>query len=42
MVGVSAFHPTAAKLSNQLAVRNKAMGLSLFAIGGNGGFAFDL
>lgn len=39
-IGVSAFHPTAAKLSNQLAAKNKAMGISLFAIGGNGGFAF--
>ena len=39
-IGVSAFHPTAAKLSNQLAENSKAMGISLFAIGGNGGFAF--
>ena len=39
-VGVSAFHPTAAKLTNKLAGPNKAMGMSIFSIGGNGGFAF--
>lgn len=38
-IGVSAFHPEGAKLANRLAHENKAMGLSIFAIGGNAGFA---
>jgi FSR family fosmidomycin resistance protein-like MFS transporter len=39
-LGVSAFHPEAAKLANRLAQHNKATGLSIFAVGGNAGFAF--
>lgn len=39
-IGVSAFHPEAAKLANHIAKENKAMGISVFAIGGNVGFAF--
>lgn len=38
-IGVSAFHPEGAKLANRLAQENKALGLSIFAIGGNAGFA---
>ena len=39
-LGVSAFHPEAAKLANRYAKENKATGLSMFAVGGNAGFAF--
>ncbi|MDR3561141.1 MAG: MFS transporter [Negativicutes bacterium] len=39
--GVAAFHPDAARLANRLAPpENKAMALSIFAVGGNAGFAF--
>jgi FSR family fosmidomycin resistance protein-like MFS transporter len=38
-VGIAAFHPEAARYANNLASENKAMGLSIFAIGGNVGFA---
>lgn len=39
-VGVAAFHPEAAKLANRLSQGSKATGLSIFAVGGNAGFAF--
>jgi len=38
--GVAAFHPDAARLVNRLAPDNKALGMSLFSVGGNAGFAF--
>lgn len=38
-IGVSSFHPEAARLANNLAAESKATGLSIFAIGGNLGFA---
>ena len=37
-VGSSLFHPTAARLANQVAGTHKGMALSIFSIGGNGGF----
>ena len=37
-VGSSLFHPTAARLANQVAGSHKGMALSIFSIGGNGGF----
>lgn len=38
-VGVAAFHPEAARVSNQIAGRQKATGLAWFMVGGNAGFA---
>jgi len=38
--GVAAFHPDAARLANRLAEDKKAMAMSIFAVGGNAGFAF--
>lgn len=39
-IGVAAFHPEAAKMANRLSQNSKATGLSIFAVGGNAGFAF--
>ncbi|AEE13685.1 major facilitator superfamily MFS_1 [Thermodesulfobium narugense DSM 14796] len=39
-LGVAMFHPEGALLANKLAGQKKASGLSLFALGGNGGYAF--
>jgi len=39
-IGVAAFHPEAAKMANRLSQSSKATGLSIFAVGGNAGFAF--
>jgi FSR family fosmidomycin resistance protein-like MFS transporter len=38
-IGVAAFHPEAARLVNELSGKQKAMGISLFAIGGQFGMA---
>nr|WP_320146585.1 MFS transporter [uncultured Anaeromusa sp.] len=38
-IGVAAFHPEAARLSNLAAGDKKATGIGLFGIGGNAGFA---
>ncbi|WP_448589619.1 MFS transporter [Thermodesulfobium sp.] len=38
-LGVAMFHPEGALLANKLAGSKKASGLSLFALGGNGGYA---
>ena len=38
-VGVAAFHPEAARVSNQIAGDQKATGLAWFMVGGNAGFA---
>ncbi|MGI9539927.1 MAG: MFS transporter [Miltoncostaeaceae bacterium] len=38
-VGVAAFHPEAARVSNQIAGHQKATGLAWFMVGGNAGFA---
>lgn len=38
--GVAAFHPDAARLANRLAEDRKALAMSIFAVGGNAGFAF--
>ena len=37
--GVAAFHPDAARLVHKLAQDDKAMGMSMFSVGGNAGFA---
>lgn len=37
--GVAAFHPDAARLANRLAENKKALAMSIFAVGGNAGFA---
>jgi FSR family fosmidomycin resistance protein-like MFS transporter len=38
-LGMAAFHPEAAKTASQLSGREKGKGVSLFAVGGNAGFA---
>jgi FSR family fosmidomycin resistance protein-like MFS transporter len=38
-LGVAMFHPEGALLANKLAGSKKASGLSIFALGGNGGYA---
>lgn len=38
-LGVAAFHPEAVRFANFVSGENKATGISIFAIGGNGGFA---
>ena len=38
-LGMAAFHPEAAKTANRLSGKAKGKGVSLFAVGGNGGFA---
>lgn len=38
-IGVAAFHPEAAKMANRLSQNSQATGLSIFAVGGNAGFA---
>jgi len=38
-LGVAAFHPDAARLVHRLAQEDKAKGMSIFAVGGNAGFA---
>jgi len=38
-LGIAAFHPEAAKLANRLSGTSKGKGVSLFVVGGNGGFA---
>jgi FSR family fosmidomycin resistance protein-like MFS transporter len=38
-LGMAAFHPEAAKTASQLSGRAKGKGVSLFAVGGNAGFA---
>lgn len=38
-LGVAAFHPEAAKAANRLSGKAKGKGVSLFAVGGNAGFA---
>src|SRR5579884_1925447 len=38
-VGIAAFHPEAARLVNELTSRQKATSMSIFALGGNIGFA---
>jgi MFS transporter, FSR family, fosmidomycin resistance protein len=38
-IGIAAFHPEAARLVNELSGRHKALGISLFAIGGQLGLA---
>lgn len=38
-LGVAAFHPEAAKTANLLSGEEKGIGVSLFAVGGNAGFA---
>jgi MFS transporter, FSR family, fosmidomycin resistance protein len=38
-IGIAAFHPEAARLVNELSGRQKAMGISVFAIGGQLGLA---
>ena len=37
-IGSSLFHPTAARLANQVAGAHKGLALSIFSIGGNAGF----
>lgn len=37
-IGSSLFHPTAARLANQVAGTHKGLALSIFSIGGNAGF----
>jgi FSR family fosmidomycin resistance protein-like MFS transporter len=38
-IGISAFHPEAAKLMNAASGRKRSMGMSIFQVGGNAGFA---
>jgi FSR family fosmidomycin resistance protein-like MFS transporter len=38
-VGVAAFHPEAARFANQVSGERRGAGMSLFALGGNAGFA---
>lgn len=38
-LGIAAFHPEAAKAANRLSGKEKGKGVSLFAVGGNAGFA---
>lgn len=38
-IGVAAFHPEGARHANYASGHSKAQGMSLFALGGNGGFA---
>lgn len=38
-LGIAAFHPEAAKLANRYSGTAKGKGVSLFVVGGNGGFA---
>jgi FSR family fosmidomycin resistance protein-like MFS transporter len=38
-IGVAAFHPEAARLANAVSGERKATGMSVFAVGGNAGFA---
>jgi FSR family fosmidomycin resistance protein-like MFS transporter len=38
-LGIAAFHPEAAKTANRLSGKAKGKGVSLFAVGGNAGFA---
>ena len=38
--GVAAYHPVAARLVGHLAAERRATGMSVFAVGGNAGFAF--
>lgn len=38
-LGIAAFHPEAAKLANRYSGAAKGKGVSLFVVGGNGGFA---
>lgn len=38
-LGIAAFHPEAAKATNRLSGKAKGKGISLFAVGGNAGFA---
>ena len=39
-IGGSIFHPEAARLANRVSGEQKGMGMSIFAVGGNGGFGF--
>ena len=39
-IGSSIFHPEAASLVNQISGRQRGEGLSIFSVGGNGGFGF--
>ena len=38
--GVATFHPEAYRFANYVSGENKGTGISLFSVGGNGGFAF--
>jgi FSR family fosmidomycin resistance protein-like MFS transporter len=38
-IGIATFHPEAARLMNEVAGKQKATGMSIFALGGNIGFA---
>ncbi|MEG6586419.1 MFS transporter [Dendrosporobacter sp. 1207_IL3150] len=38
-LGIAAFHPEAAKMANKFSGTSKGKGVSLFVVGGNGGFA---
>lgn len=38
-VGVAVFHPQGGKLANSVSVRNKGLGMGIFSVGGNLGFA---
>nr|WP_092071705.1 MFS transporter [Dendrosporobacter quercicolus]NSL49490.1 MFS transporter [Dendrosporobacter quercicolus DSM 1736]SDM29537.1 MFS transporter, FSR family, fosmidomycin resistance protein [Dendrosporobacter quercicolus] len=38
-IGIAAFHPEAARIANQVSGEKKGTGVSIFSVGGNGGFA---
>jgi len=38
-IGIAAFHPEAARLANRVSGEKKGTGVSIFAVGGNAGFA---
>lgn len=38
-IGIAAFHPDAARLANRVSGEKKGTGVSIFAVGGNAGFA---
>lgn len=38
-IGIAAFHPEAARLANRVSGEKKGTGISIFAVGGNAGFA---